>query len=94
MLAQAFLSITAAAEHAQPPPAGQIPLTRNEIAVLFSTLIIKPVTGTPHRLRWSACPPKVLFSDQDPASRQNLPLPATSPPIMKVTKSGWSNKPP
>jgi hypothetical protein len=54
MLALAFLSITAAAEHAHPPPAGQIPLTRNEIAALFSTLIIKPVTGTPHRLRWSA----------------------------------------
>jgi len=28
------------------PPAGQIPLTCNEIAARFSTLIIKPVTGT------------------------------------------------
>jgi SRSO17 transposase len=54
MLALAFLSITAATEHDHPPPADQIPLTRNEIAALFSTLIIKPVTGTPHRLRWSA----------------------------------------
>jgi SRSO17 transposase len=55
MLALAFLSITAATEHASsPPPDDQIPLTRNEIAALFSTLIIKPVTGTPHRLRWSA----------------------------------------
>jgi len=54
MLALAFLSIAAATEHDHPPPAGQIPLTRNEIAALFSTLIIKPVTGTPHRLRWSA----------------------------------------
>lgn len=54
MLALAFLSIAAATEHVHPPPAGQIPLTRNEIAALFSTLIIKPVTGTPHRLRWSA----------------------------------------
>ena len=53
MLAPAFLSITAATEHDHPPPADQIPLTRNEIAALFSTLIIKPVTGTPHRLRWS-----------------------------------------
>jgi SRSO17 transposase len=55
MLALAFLSITAATEHAgHPPPAGQIPLTRNEIAALFSTLIITPATGTRHRLRWSA----------------------------------------
>ena len=54
MLALAFLTIAAATEHAHPPPAEQIPLTRNEIAALFSTLIIKPVTGTPHRLRWSA----------------------------------------
>jgi SRSO17 transposase len=54
MLALAFLTITAATEHASPPPAGQIPITRNEIAALFSTLIIKPVTDAPHRLRWSA----------------------------------------
>jgi SRSO17 transposase len=54
MLALAFLSIAAAIEHTSPPPDDQIPLTRNEIAALFSTLIIKPVTGTPHRLRWSA----------------------------------------
>ncbi len=53
MLALAFLSITAATEHTRPPPDDQIPLTRNEIAALFSTLIIKPVTGTRHRLRWS-----------------------------------------
>ncbi len=38
MLASAFLAITAAAEHARNPgPAGQIPLTRNEIASLFAT---------------------------------------------------------
>jgi SRSO17 transposase len=54
MLALAFLSITAATEHASPPPADQIPLTRNEIAALFSILIIDPVNGTRHRLRWSA----------------------------------------
>jgi SRSO17 transposase len=54
MLALAFLTIAAATEHASPPPPDQIPLTRNEIAVLFSTLIIDPVTGTRHRLRWSA----------------------------------------
>ena len=55
MLALAFLTIAAATEHTRhPAPAGQIPLTRNEIAALFSTLIIKPATGTRHRLRWSA----------------------------------------
>ena len=38
MLALAFLTIAAATEHARrPPPAGQIPLTRNEIASLFGT---------------------------------------------------------
>jgi len=29
-----------------------IPLTCNEIAARFSTLIIKPVTGIQYRLRW------------------------------------------
>ena len=53
MLALAFLSITAATEHATPPPEDQIPLTRNEIAALFSTLIIDPVTDARHRLKWS-----------------------------------------
>jgi SRSO17 transposase len=54
MLALAFLSITAASEHTHPPPEDQIPLTRNEIAALFSVLVITPATGTRHRLRWSA----------------------------------------
>jgi SRSO17 transposase len=55
MLALAFLTITAATEHTRcPAPAGQIPLTRNEIAALFSTLIIEPVKDARHRLRWSA----------------------------------------
>jgi len=54
MLALAFLTIAAAAEHARcPPAADQIPLTRNEIAALFSTLIIEPAHDTRHRLRWS-----------------------------------------
>jgi SRSO17 transposase len=53
MLALAFLSIAAATEHASPPPADQIPLTRNEIAALFSTLTIDPAKDTRHRLRWS-----------------------------------------
>jgi hypothetical protein len=54
MLALAFLTITAATEHPSPPPAGQIPLTRNEVAALFAALIIKPVPDTRHRLRWPA----------------------------------------
>jgi SRSO17 transposase len=54
MLALAFLTIAAAAEHTRPPPDDQIPFTRNEIAALFSALIIDPVTSARHRLRWSA----------------------------------------
>ena len=54
MLALAFLSTAAATEHTSPAPAGQIPLTRNEIAALFGTLIIDPVNDVRHRLRWSA----------------------------------------
>jgi SRSO17 transposase len=55
MLAAALLTVAAAAEHARtPPPAGQIPLTRNEIAALLTTLIIKPPDDAGHRLRWSA----------------------------------------
>jgi hypothetical protein len=54
MLALAFLTVTALAEHAQPPPAGLIPLTRNEIARLAAALITPPAPGVRHRLRWSA----------------------------------------
>ena len=54
MLAAAFLTIAAATEHAsRPTPADQIPLTRNEIAGLFSALIIQPASARGHRLRWS-----------------------------------------
>ena len=74
MLACAFLTITAATEHArQPPPAGQIPLTRNEIARLFATLLIQPARDTRHRLHWSA------LATPPPAPRPNQPLPAASP---------------
>jgi hypothetical protein len=53
MLALAFLTIAAAVERqVQPPAAGLIPLTRNEIAVLFGSLVVGP--GGRHRLRWSA----------------------------------------
>jgi hypothetical protein len=41
-------------EHTTPPPADQIPLTRNEIAALFRPLITGPAQDTRHRLRWSA----------------------------------------
>jgi SRSO17 transposase len=52
MLALAFLSIAAATEHTcHPPAADQFPLTRNEIAALFSALIIEPARQTRHRLR-------------------------------------------
>jgi SRSO17 transposase len=54
MVACAFLTIAAVAEHARgPSPAGQIPLTRNEIARLFTTLLIQPLRDAWHRLRWS-----------------------------------------
>jgi SRSO17 transposase len=48
MLGLAFLTIAAAAEHAQPPPPGMIPLTRNEIARLA-----QPGRDSRHRTRWS-----------------------------------------
>jgi SRSO17 transposase len=49
MLATAFLTIAAAAEHARSPaPDGQIPLTRNEIAGLFAALIIQPARQAQH----------------------------------------------
>ena len=54
MLALAFLTIAALAEHAQPPPPGLIPLTRNEIASLFASVITSPGHSAGHRLRWSA----------------------------------------
>ena len=53
MLATAFVTITAATSHTQPPPAGQIPLTRNETARLLATLIITPAHSHGHRLHWS-----------------------------------------
>ncbi len=54
MLALAFLTIAAATEHTTPSPDDQIPITRNEIAALFSALVIEPARDTRHRLRWSA----------------------------------------
>jgi SRSO17 transposase len=49
MLALAFLTVTAAAERGQPPPPQMIPLSRNEIARLFTD----PAHNARHRARWS-----------------------------------------
>jgi hypothetical protein len=54
MLAAAVLTVAAATEQAESPaPAGLIPLTRNEIAHLLATVIIRPAQDPSHRLRWS-----------------------------------------
>jgi SRSO17 transposase len=53
MLACAFLTVTAAAEHTRNAPPGQIPLTRNEISRLFTALAIQPDRDTRHLLHWS-----------------------------------------
>jgi hypothetical protein len=53
MLALAFLTMAALAEHAHPPAAGLVPLTRNEIAHL-TAMISQPVRDTRHLLTWSA----------------------------------------
>jgi hypothetical protein len=39
---QRFLAVTALTAHAQPPLAGMIPLTRNEIAGVAAALISQP----------------------------------------------------
>jgi SRSO17 transposase len=53
MLAAAFLTITTAAERAQhPQPQDQIPLTRNEISRLLTTMITQPPSQA-RQLRWS-----------------------------------------
>jgi SRSO17 transposase len=53
MIALAFLTLAAAAERAQPPPLGLIPLTRNEIACLAAATLTPPDPGIQHRLAWS-----------------------------------------
>ena len=54
LLAHAFLTVTAAVEHARTPaPAGHIPLTRNEIGHLFAALLLQPLRTLSHRLHWS-----------------------------------------
>jgi hypothetical protein len=73
MLALAFLTITAAAEHAQPPPPGMIPLTRHEIARLLTD-----PARPPRRHRVPAA--LVSLAQASPAHRPQLPLPAASSP--------------
>jgi SRSO17 transposase len=53
MLAAAVLTIASAAERTRPAPDDQIPLTRNEIAHLLASVIIRPTHGPDHRMRWS-----------------------------------------
>jgi len=53
LLALAFLTVAAAAEHVQPPLPGMIPLTRNEIAHLAATLATARAHAARHRLGWS-----------------------------------------
>jgi SRSO17 transposase len=51
MLAAAFLTIAAAAEHQHAaPPDGQIPLTRNEIAALLAAHALRPAGDIRHHL--------------------------------------------
>jgi hypothetical protein len=55
LLACAFLTVAAASEYTRAPaPDGQIPLIRDEIARLLTTLITRPAHGPRHRLPWSA----------------------------------------
>jgi hypothetical protein len=53
MLALALLTVAAAAGHAQPPPPGMIPVTRNEIARLIAVLLPQPERGYGHWTAWS-----------------------------------------
>ncbi|MFF4291368.1 IS701 family transposase [Streptomyces sp. NPDC001633] len=54
MLAHAFLAVVRADEHTRQPARDKlIPLTCNEIARLFITLVAQRVHDTAHRLRWS-----------------------------------------
>jgi SRSO17 transposase len=54
MVAAAFLTVAAAAERNRNlTPPGQIPLTRNEIARLFTALALQPTHSRSHWLSWS-----------------------------------------
>jgi hypothetical protein len=81
-LALVFLTIAAATEHTSPPPEDQIPFTRNEIAALFSALLIEPARDTGTGLRWSAWRRR--------QHRAKLATTSGKPPVIKIAKSGWS----
>ena len=54
MLAAAVLTIATATEHAISPALdGPIPVTRNEIAHLLATVVIRAAHDPSHRLHWS-----------------------------------------
>jgi hypothetical protein len=54
MAAAAFLTVAATTEHtSHPTPTGLIPLTRNEIAHLVTTLTSNTTRSVSHRLSWS-----------------------------------------
>jgi hypothetical protein len=54
MLAYAFLVVVVRTKRTQhPPPPGVIALTGNEIAHLFTALVLRPAGDALHRLRWS-----------------------------------------
>ena len=87
MLAAAFLTVAAAAEHArQPAPPAQIPLTRNEIAHLLAT-------PDQPRTRHPAPAALVRLATPPPAPRPGMPLPAAIHAAMKITIYGWSTRP-
>ena len=75
MLGAAVVTFAAAIESARgPDAAGQILLTRNEIAHLLAT-----VTASPEPRR-RAPPPLVTLATPPPAPRPDLPLPAANNP--------------
>jgi hypothetical protein len=54
LLAHAFLTVTAAVEHARAPaPDDQIPLTRNEIGHLITVVLLPPIWALRRRLHCS-----------------------------------------
>jgi len=61
---------------------GQIPLTRNEISHLLTTLIIWPVRDAWHRLHWS------IWRRRHQYRSRQCRYPAAGPAAMKITNSG------
>ena len=80
-----MLAAAAALEHSHTPkPVSEIPLTRNEIAHLLATVIIRPADDPSHRLHWSRWRRRHQH-------RPDLPLPAASSPRRgNLTVHGWN----